>query len=78
MTLQVDVSWAQKQEHFLHCSSTRIKDAGIAIHHSRGRILFYNAGSGNGLEGSDGKDVCTKFMKKESQIIKKGLAAVQT
>ena len=31
--------------------STRIKDAGIAIHHSRGRILFYTAGSGNGLEG---------------------------
>ena len=31
--------------------STRIKDAGIAIRHSRGRILFYTAGSGNGLEG---------------------------
>ena len=31
--------------------STRIKDAGIAIRHSRGGILFYTAGSGNGLEG---------------------------
>ena len=33
--------------------STRIKDAGIAIRHSQGRILFYTAGSGNGLEGAD-------------------------
>ena len=33
--------------------STRIKDAGIAIRHSRGRILFYTAGSGDGLEGED-------------------------
>ena len=38
--------------------STRIKDAGIAIRHSQGRvlhsqgsILFYTAGSRNGLEG---------------------------
>ena len=31
--------------------STRIKDAGTAIRHSRGRILFYTAGSRNGLEG---------------------------
>ena len=31
--------------------STRIKDAGIAIRHSRGRILFHTAGSRNGLEG---------------------------
>ena len=31
--------------------STRIKDAGIAVRHSRGRILFYTAGSGDGLEG---------------------------
>ena len=30
--------------------STRIKDAGIAIRHSRGRILFYTTGSRNGLE----------------------------
>ena len=30
--------------------STRIKDAGIAIRHSRERILFYTAGSRNGLE----------------------------
>ena len=33
--------------------STRIKDAGIAIRLSRGRILFYTAGSGNGLEEVD-------------------------
>ena len=33
--------------------STRIKDAGIAVRHSRGRILFYSAGSRNGLEGVD-------------------------
>ena len=32
-------------------SSTCIKDAGIGIRHSRGRILFYTAGSGTGLEG---------------------------
>ena len=31
-------------------SSTRIKDAGIAIRHSRRRILVYTAGSRNGLE----------------------------
>ena len=31
-----------------HCG---IKDAGIAIRHSRGRILLYTAGSGKGLEG---------------------------
>ena len=32
--------------------STRIKDAGIAIRDSRGRILFYTAGSGNRFEGT--------------------------
>ena len=31
--------------------STRIEDVGIAIRHLRGRILFYNAGSRNGLKG---------------------------
>ena len=30
--------------------STRMKDAGIAIRHSRGWILFYTAGSRKGLE----------------------------
>ena len=40
--------------------STRIKDAGIAIRHSRGRILFYTAGSRNGLEGVDGNGIHTK------------------
>ena len=33
--------------------STRIKDAGITICHSRGRILFYTAGSRHGFEGMD-------------------------
>ena len=33
--------------------STRIKDAGIAIRHWRETILFYTAGSRNGLEGVD-------------------------
>ena len=35
--------------------SPRIKDAGIAIRHSRGYTLFYSicAGSGNGLEGNE-------------------------
>ena len=32
--------------------STGIKDAGIAVRHSRGRILFYTAGSRNGLKGA--------------------------
>ena len=31
----------------LVCFSTRIKDAGVAIRHSRERILFYTAGSRN-------------------------------
>ena len=31
--------------------SSCIKDAGIAIRHSQERILFYTAGSRNGLEG---------------------------
>ena len=34
-------------------SLARIKDAGIAIRHSRGRILFYTAGSRNELKGVD-------------------------
>ena len=34
-------------------SSTRIKDAGMAIRHLRGRILFYTAGSRNALEGME-------------------------
>ena len=33
---------------------TRIKDVGIAIGHLRGRILFYTAAYGNGLEGVAG------------------------
>ena len=41
-------------------SSTRIKDAGIAIRHSRGRTLFYTAGSRNGSEGWAVVGKCTK------------------
>ena len=62
----------------LEIFSTRIKDAGIAIHHSRGRILFYTAGSSNGLEGLDGNGPRIKFIKKEFQIMKKGFASFQT
>ena len=40
--------------------STRIKDAGIAIRHSRGRILFSTAGSRNGLEGVGSQDIHTQ------------------
>ena len=40
------------------CSSTRIKDAGIANRHSRGYTFFYTAGSGNGLEGVVGDGTC--------------------
>ena len=34
--------------HTSHASSTRIKDAGIAIRHARGRIFFHTAGFGSG------------------------------
>ena len=53
--------------------STRIKDAGIAIRHSRGYAFFHTAGSRNGSEWLDGKGPRPKLMKKESQIIKKGV-----
>ena len=59
-------------------SSTRIKDAGIALRHSRGRILFYTAGSRNGLEGFEGGGYTYKIMKKEPRTIKKGLATSQS
>ena len=49
-------------------SSTRIKDAGIAIRHSRGRILFYNAGSRNGFEGM--VSVCPNTTKQVDPIKK--------
>ena len=58
--------------------STRIKDAGIAIRHSRGGILFYTAGSRNGVEGLDGNGVRSNFMKKKFQSMKKGFASFQT
>ena len=45
----------------------RIKDAGIAIRHSRGRILFYTAGSRNRFEGMD--PVC-RHTKKQTTISK--------
>ena len=38
--------------------STRIKDTGIAIHHSQGKILFYTARSRNEFEGVGA--VCTR------------------
>ena len=57
---------------------TRIKDAGIGIRHSQGRILFYTSGSRNGLEAVGGGGYTYKIIKKESQIIKKGFATSQT
>ena len=53
--------------------STRIKDAGIAVRHSQGRILFYTAGSRNGLEGLDGNGPRPPFMKKGSSNSEKGV-----
>ena len=44
-------------------SSTRIKDAGIAIRHSRGYTFFYTAGSGNGLEGVVGDGTLVNGLK---------------
>ena len=52
-------------------SSTRIKDAGIAIRHSRGRILFYTAGSRNGLEGME--TVCPQGSRRRPGTHKKKL-----
>ena len=54
-------------------SSTRIKDAGIAIRHSRGRILFYTAGSRNGLEGVGERG--TKDKKLNFQAVIKSAAS---
>ena len=54
------------------CSSTRIKDAGVAIRHSRGRILFYTAGSSNELEGIGGGGCTYKIIKKESNSLERG------
>ena len=53
--------------------STRIKDAGFAIRHSRGRILFYTAGSTKELEGVDS----LKIIKKDPKSSKRGLPKVQ-
>ena len=50
--------------------STRIKDAGIAIRHSRGRILFHTAGCRNGLKGLDSKGTRPKMDQFESKITK--------
>ena len=47
--------------------STRIKDAGIAIRHSQGGILFYTAGSGNGLEGVVGDGTLVDGLKTRLQ-----------
>ena len=49
-----DAGWQHGSRAFFQKGlSTRIKDAGIAIRHSRGGILFYTAGSRNGFEGMD-------------------------
>ena len=50
--------------------STRIKDAGIAIRHSQGRILFYTAGSRNGLKGLGSKDARAKWVNLDSKSSK--------
>ena len=44
----------EKEQNSAPFSSTRIKDAGIAIRHPRRRILFCTAESRNGLEGVAG------------------------
>ena len=49
--------------------STRIKDAGIAIRHSRGRILCYTAVSSLGLEGVGGKGVDMKQVVHKKMIL---------
>ena len=49
--------------------STRIKDAGMAIRHSQGRILFYTAGSRNGLEGVVGHDSKKLTLRKRHVFI---------
>ena len=48
----------ERQDSLVWLSSTRIEEAGIAIRHSPGRILFYTAGSRMGLErGGEGGSV---------------------
>ena len=42
--------WVKRMDSGRLAYSIRIKDAGIAIRHSQGRILFYTAGPRNGLE----------------------------
>ena len=56
-------------------SSTRIKDAGIAIRHSRREILFYTAGSRNGLERVDGKGPHLKKKLNFQAVIKLAASA---
>ena len=55
-------------------SSTRIKDAGIAIRHSRGRILFYTAGSRNGFQWME---VVCPHTKKHKTISKRHLFLIE-
>ena len=55
--------------------STRIKDAGIAIRHLRGRILFYTAGSRNGLERVGGKSTRLKKKLKFQAVMKSDASA---
>ena len=49
--------------------STRIKDAGIAIRHSRGYTFFYTAGSRNGLEGVGGHGPGHKILRKRDLLL---------
>ena len=48
---------------------------GKAIHHSRGRILFYTAGSRNGLERVDGKGPHLKKKLNFQAVIKSAASA---
>ena len=52
-----------------------MKGAGKAIRHTLERILFYTAGSRNGLEWLAGRVYMYKIIEKESQLTKKGFAA---
>ena len=62
-----------RSEHELSCSekkthySTRIKDAGIAIRHSRGYTFFFTAGSTSGLEEVDNRGYTYKIIKASPQ-----------
>ena len=62
--------WPLQNLRFAKVSLTRIKDVGIAIRHSRGRILVYTAGSRNGLKGLDREGTHPKMNHFERKITK--------